>query len=217
MGQILTLPNIVLGSASPARKMVLRNAGIDPEVIVSHLDEDALVAARGWTSPEDIAGGLAVAKTESVADLIVSQNRPTPQLIIGCDSVMEFAGHIHGKPGTAENARARLREMSGGRGTLHTGHHVIFLHGEKTTTASAVTSTDVVFHEISDAEVNAYVATGEPLNVAGAYTLDSLGGPFIREIHGDPSNVIGISLPTLRQLFAELEIGWDLVLRQSPK
>ena len=203
------LPKIILASASPARKKLLHNVGITPEILVSHVDEEALVEQQQWHSAEQIAGGLAVAKAQEVARLISD----TDALIIGCDSVMEFGGHLHGKPGTPEAATARLREMSGGSGFLHTGHHVIRLTEGIASSASAVTSTQVVFNELSDAEIAAYVATQEPLHVAGAYTIDSLGGVFIREIHGDPSNVVGLSLPTLRGLFAELGVTWDAVLR----
>ena len=203
------LPEIVLASASPARRQLLLNVGITPRIVVSHVDEDGLVADNDWTTPEQVAGGLAIAKAEAVAQTLELSD----VLIIGCDSVMEFDGHLHGKPGTPEAASARLREMSGGSGHLHTGHHVIRVAGGVASSASAVTSTEVVFNEITEAEVAAYVASGEPLHVAGAYTLDSLGGPFIREIHGDPSNVIGLSLPTLRGLFGELGVTWDQVLR----
>lgn len=204
----MSLPTIVLASASPARRQLLRNVGIEPLIHVSHVDEDALVAENRWTTAEAVAGGLAIAKAQAVAEIITIDDA----LIVGCDSVMEFNGHLHGKPGTPEAAAARLAEMSGGSGHLYTGHHVIRVSGATVNAASAVTSTNVVFHEISAAEVNAYVETGEPLHVAGAYTLDSLGGPFIKEIHGDPSNVIGLSLPTLRALFRTLGIGWELVL-----
>ena len=204
----MTLPTIVLASASPARKQLLHNVGIEPLIHVSHVDEDALVAENLWTTAEAVAGGLAVAKAQAVARTLDLDDA----LIIGCDSVMEFGGHLHGKPGTPEAAAARITEMSGGRGHLFTGHHVIRrLRGEERAT-SAVTSTEVVFHDITEAEVRAYVSTGEPLHVAGAYTLDSLGGPFIKEIHGDPSNVIGLSLPTLRAMFSDLGVGWELVL-----
>jgi septum formation protein len=203
------LPKIILASASPARKKLLLNVGITPDIVVSHVDEEALVEQQQWRSPEQIAGGLAIAKAEEVARHVTDLDA----LIIGCDSVMEFGGHLHGKPGTPEAATARLKEMSGGSGFLHTGHHVIRITSGVASSASAVTSTQVVFNELSDAEVEAYVATSEPLHVAGAYTIDSLGGVFIREIHGDPSNVVGLSLPTLRGLFAELGVTWDAVLR----
>lgn len=203
------LPTIVLASASPARKLLLENAGIKPIIHVSHLDEDAVTAANIWNSPKEIALGLAIAKAEEVAKNLLGTNT----IIIGCDSVMEFDGEPHGKPLDHDTALDRLKVMSGGSGHLHTGHCVIWINGEAQNQVSQVTSTEVVFHKMSAAEIDAYVATGEPLNVAGAFTLDSLGGPFIKEIHGDPSNVIGLSLPTLRQLLAKLGLGWEIVLK----
>ena len=203
------LPTIVLASASPARKLLLENAGIKPIIHVSHLDEDEVTAANNWNSPKEIALGLAIAKAEEVAKNLLGTNT----IIIGCDSVMEFDGEPHGKPLDHDTALDRLKVMSGGSGHLHTGHCVIWINGENENQVSQVTSTEVVFHKMSAAEIDAYVATGEPLNVAGAFTLDSLGGPFIKEIHGDPSNVIGLSLPTLRQLLAKLGLGWEIVLK----
>ena len=203
------LPTIVLASASPARKMLLENAGIKPIIQVSHLDEDAIAATNNWHKPEEIALGLAIAKAVEVAKNLSGTNT----LIIGCDSVMEFDGQPHGKPLDHDTALDRLKIMSGGSGHLHTGHCVIWINGENQQQVSTVTSTEVVFHEMTANEINAYVATGEPLNVAGAFTLDSLGGPFIKEIHGDPSNVIGLSLPTLRLLLAKMGLGWESVLQ----
>lgn len=202
------LPTIVLASASPARKILLENSGINPIIRVSHLDEDAIAETNNWQDPKQIALGLAIAKATEVA----KEFRGTNSLVIGCDSVMEFDGEPHGKPLNRETALARLKLMSGGSGHLHTGHCVIWINGDEETSVSQLTSTEVVFHEISEAEISAYVQTGEPLHVAGAFTLDSLGGPFIKEIHGDPSNVIGLSLPTLRLLFAKLGFGWEFVL-----
>ena len=203
------LPTIVLASASPARKQLLENAGINPIIQVSHLDEEAIATANNWNSPKEIALGLAIAKAEEVAKNLAGTNT----IVIGCDSVMEFDGEPHGKPLDHDTALDRLKIMSGGSGHLHTGHSVIWINGETRNQVSEVTSTEVVFHEMTAAEINAYVATGEPLNVAGAFTLDSLGGPFIKEIHGDPSNVIGLSLPTLRLLLAKLGLGWEIVLK----
>lgn len=204
------LPTIVLASASPARKILLENSGIHPIIRVSNLDEDAIAEKNNWQEPKVIALGLAIAKANEIA----KEFRGTNTLIIGCDSVMEFDGEPHGKPLDVETALMRLKLMSGGSGHLHTGHCVIWINGEKENSVSEVTSTEVVFHEMTDSEIRAYVATGEPLHVAGAFTLDSLGGPFIKEIHGDPSNVIGLSLPTLRLLLAKLGLGWEFVLEQ---
>lgn len=209
MGKALMLPTIVLASASPARKLLLENAGIDPVIRVSNLDEDAIANENNWKTPEEIALGLAIAKASAVAKEFANTN----SIIIGCDSVMEFDGEPHGKPLDHQTALARLKVLSGGSGHLHTGHCVIRISDNQATAVSKLASTEVVFHEMTAAEIEAYVETGEPLHVAGSFTLDSLGGPFIKEIHGDPSNVIGLSLPTLRQMFSELGVGWEFVLK----
>ena len=207
------LPPVVLASASPARLQLLRSAGIEPLVRVSNVDEELLTQQSGWKTATDVAGGLAIAKATAVAEI---SDEPDV-IIIGCDSVMEFADGLHGKPLSSQHATSRLEAMRGGSGNLHTGHCVIHRMNGINQEVHAVTATHVVFHDMSDAEITAYVSTGEPLYVAGSFTLDSLGGPFIKEIHGDPSNVIGLSLPTLRQLFAELRIGWEHVLDQAPR
>jgi septum formation protein len=213
MGKPLMLPPVVLASASPARLQLLRSAGIEPVVRVSYVDEELLTEVSGWKSATEVAGGLAIAKAQAVAQI----SDESDVIIIGCDSVMEFADGLHGKPQSSAHARERLVAMRGGSGYLHTGHCVIHRVNGINQVVQAVTNTHVVFHDMSDAEIAAYVATGEPLYVAGSFTLDSLGGPFIKEIHGDPSNVIGLSLPTLRHLFAELGIGWEHVLEQAPR
>lgn len=211
MGETLTtLPNIVLASQSPARLKLLRAVGIEPLVMVSAVDEEAVAAAAGWASPHDVSQGLAVAKAQAVAAQL-----PTGHLVIGCDSVMEFDGVAYGKPANVDEARERLAQLSGSSGFLYTGHHVIWLTADGDRAVSALTRTQVSFHQLSAAEIEAYIATGEPLRVAGAYTLDALGGPFIKEIHGDATNVVGLSVPTLRRLFAELGLGWELVLQES--
>lgn len=206
----MTLPRFVLASASPARLKLLRAVGIEPEVIVSAVDEERLAASSGWQTPHDISQGLAIAKAEAVAATLTG-----PALVVGCDSVMEFEGGAYGKPADEAEARVRLRAMSGGFGYLYTGHHLISLQGEGRRAASALVRTEVHFHELSDAEISAYIATGEPLRVAGSYTLDALGGPFVREIRGDSTNVVGLSVPTLRLLLAEIGIGWEQVLQAA--
>lgn len=203
------LPEVVLASASPARKQLLLNIGINPTIIVSSVDEPAAEAAAGWSIPAEIAQGLAVLKAADVA-LGLS---PT-KIVIGCDSVMEFEGKPYGKPENAEIAAARLRLMSGGFGYLHTGHSVGLVLEEETIWQHSLCTTEVHFHDLSDAEIAAYISTGEPLRVAGSYTLDSLGGPFIREIRGDAANVVGLSVQTLRIMFNQLGIGWEQVLSQ---
>jgi septum formation protein len=205
----MALPEIVLASASPARNQLLRNVGITPTVIVSSVDEPAAEAAAGWKLPTEIAQGLAALKAADVA------TRLSPNtLVIGCDSVMEFAGAAYGKPDSAEIAVERLRMMSGGSGHLHTGHSVGLITEFGVEWRHALCSTEVYFHELSEPEIAAYVQTGEPLRVAGSYTLDSLGGPFIKAINGDAANVVGLSVQTLRRMFAELGIGWEEVLSQ---
>lgn len=203
------LPPIVLASASPARKLLLENIGINPIIKISNVDEPAAEKENFWNAPAEIALGLAKLKAADVA-----KDFRTETIIIGCDSVMEFAGQAYGKPKDAAEAALRLRKMSGGSGWLHTGHSVAFVGPTKTEWAHALCTTEVFFHELDDAEISSYIATGEPLKVAGSFTIDSLGGPFIRSINGDAANVVGLSVQTLRALFLELGIGWDKVLSQ---
>jgi len=192
--------SIVLASASPARRKLLHAAGIEPSIVVSAVDEDAVVAA------EDIALVLARAKAEDVATEIEGA------VVVGCDSVLELDGEIHGKPADAAEAVARWRRMSGSSGVLHTGHWLIDTRDDETggsgATLGATASTTVHFARLTDAEIEDYVGTGEPLRVAGAFTLDGLGGPFVSGIEGDPSNVVGLSLPLLRELLAEVGLSW---------
>ena len=206
----MSLPRFVLASASPARLKLLRAVGIEPEVIVSAVDEEGLAASSGWETPHDISQGLAIAKARAVAAALEGT-----ALVIGCDSVMEFDGVAYGKPANEAEAWERLRAMSGGFGNLFTGHHLIWLQAGERREASALVRTEVHFHEITDAEIEAYIASGEPLRVAGSYTLDALGGPFLREIRGDSTNVVGLSVPTLRLLLGELGLGWEHVLRAA--
>ncbi|MGV9310300.1 MULTISPECIES: Maf family protein [unclassified Nonomuraea] len=183
---------IVLASASPARLALLRSAGLDPKVIVSGVDEEAFTAVL----PADLPLKLAVAKASAVADGL------TEGLVIGCDSILELDGRPYGKPGTAEEALTRWRMLRGRTGRLLTGHCVIDVATGRQ--AAEVASTVVRFGTPSEAEIAAYVASGEPLHVAGAFTLDGLGGWFVEGIEGDHGNVLGISLPLVRELFAEL-------------
>jgi nucleoside triphosphate pyrophosphatase len=213
--------SLVLGSASPARLETLRRAGVAPYVLVSDVDEDAVVAeARsqyGELAAEDVALVLARAKCEAVATRLAGDEAPAdaPEgaLVLGCDSVLELDGEVHGKPVDQDEAVARWQKMRGRSGVLHTGHWVIDdrdgQDGGTGATFGAVASTTVHFATISDAEVEAYVATGEPLLVAGAFTLDGLGAPYVDSIEGDPSNVVGISLPLLRELLATLDVPWS--------
>lgn len=209
---------VVLASASPARLKLLQDAGISPTVIVSHVDEEALIEHRERAlgdgislTPAQVCQVLAQAKAEVVEELLgsahtTSANQYSTPIVIGCDSVLEWDGRGWGKPATSEEAGIRLREMRGSAGTLHTGHCVIdTATGERRLLAR---STVVHFAEMTDPEIDAYVATGEPLKVAGSFTLDGLAAPFVAGIEGDPSNVIGLSLPTLRLMLADLGIAW---------
>ncbi|WKX70774.1 nucleoside triphosphate pyrophosphatase [Streptomyces sp. XD-27] len=188
---------VVLASASPARLGLLRQAGLAPEVIVSGVDEDALDA----DSPAELALVLAEAKAAAVA----AQPAVAGALVIGCDSVLELDGQALGKPVDEEDATARWKAMRGRSGVLRTGHCVIDTASGRRSSATA--STTVRFGEPTDAEIAAYVASGEPLHVAGAFTLDGRSAPFIDGIDGDHGNVIGLSLPLLRRLLAELDVS----------
>lgn len=199
----MTAHRLILASASPARLTTLNRAGLTPEVIVSGVDEDALTAP----TPAALTEVLAIAKATAVAAELPPVADET--LIIGCDSLLDIDGEPQGKPATPDEAVRRWRAMRGRSGVLHTGHCILALSPDGTrSTHAGVASTIVHFGEVSDAEIDAYVATGEPLRVAGAFTIDGLGGPFIDGIEGDPHTVVGISLPLLRRLLAELGVGW---------
>lgn len=203
-------PRFILASASPARRKVLTDAGLDPEVIVSGVDEDGIDAA----SPADLAARLAELKASAVADRILADASPeVPTVIVGCDSVLEMDGVAHGKPHTPESATERWRRMRGRAGVLHTGHHVIVAHSTGRREQTEVGSTTVVFADITDEEIAAYVASEEPLWVAGGFTLDGLGGAFCDRIEGDPHNVIGISLPLLRRVLGRHGVAWTSLWR----
>jgi len=196
---------LVLASASPARLAVLRAAGIEPVVRVSGVDEDAVAAGLIDPSPEELVTALAVAKAEAVFHDIAREYRDA--VVVGCDSMLSIGGEVVGKPGTADRARSRWRSMAGGRGELLTGHAVIRSSDTETARASAARSTTVHFGHVDDRELAAYVDSGEPLNVAGGFTLDGLGGWFIEGVNGDPSSVIGISLPLTRALLAKVGVS----------
>ncbi|MEI5103830.1 nucleoside triphosphate pyrophosphatase [Streptomyces sp. PmtG] len=188
---------LVLASQSPARLGLLRQAGLAPEVIVSGVDEDAVTAP----TPAELAKALAEAK----ASVVAARPDVRGALVIGCDSVLELDGQALGKPADAEEATARWKAMRGRAGVLQTGHCVYDTATGRHVAATA--STVVRFGEPSDDEIAAYVASGEPLRVAGAFTLDGRSAPFIEGIDGDHGNVIGLSLPMLRRLLAELGVG----------
>ena len=195
---------VVLASASPARLATLVAAGLDPDVVVSGVDEKSVQS----TDAANLAAALAQMKCRAVAAELADPEA----LIIGCDSVLAFENGILGKPENAREAGACWRRMRGRSGVLHTGHCVRLGQREFVETASTV----VYFADVTDDEIDAYVATGEPLRVAGGFTIDGLGSAFVRGIEGDHHNVVGISVPLLRELVSDLGLAWpDLWIPRS--
>jgi septum formation protein len=185
---------LVLASASPARLALLRQAGLTPEVVVSHVDESTVRAARVG----ELVALLAAAKAKAVAEQV------TDALVVGADSLLEFRGQPMGKPADAHDARDRWQRMSGRSGVLYTGQALFDVQdGQVVSRDVAVVSTVVHFASPTPQELEAYLATGEPLAVAGAFTLDGLGAPFVRRVDGDPAAVVGLSLATLRTQLAK--------------
>jgi len=193
----------VLASASPSRRRLLEQAGIAPVVLVSGVDEEAIEEAMRDRPVPDVALALARAKAEAVAAM---PDVPAGALVLGCDSIFEVDGVRLGKPPTPEEALRRWQRMRGRSGTLHTGHWLI--DSSTGTSAGETVSTVVDMVDAPDDEIAAYISTGEPLKVAGGFTLDDLGAPFVAGVHGDPGNVIGVSLPAVRRLAAGLGLTW---------
>lgn len=198
---------LVLASKSPSRLATLRAAGIEPDVLVSGVDES------GVTEHDPAARALARArlKATAVADqLLAGGVSSRPAAILGCDSVLEFYGRPYGKPRTRAVAEERWRLIRGRSGVLHTGHHLVVTEDGSTVTHTAgeTAASTIHFADLDDAEIRAYVDTGEPLEVAGGFTIDGLAGPFITGIDGDPHNVVGVSLPLLRTMLIAAGHRW---------
>ena len=200
------MPKIVLASQSTSRRRLLESAGLNPTIIVSHVDEetDFFMAM----TPADMVIALAIAKAHTVRETI-----NYPALIIGCDSIFDVDGISFGKPETAEIAIERARQISGRSGWLHTGHCII--DTEKGVEIADRVTTKVTFDVMNEEEIADYVASGEPLKVAGGFTLDGFGSPFIPVIEGDYTNVVGISMPFLRRAIKELGYTWPQLKKMS--
>ena len=196
------MPKIVLASQSASRRRLLEGAGLKPTIIVSNVDEET--DFFNAMTPADMVIALAVTKAHTVREQI-----DYPALIIGCDSTFDVDGVSFGKPGTPEVARERAKAISGRSGLLHTGHCIIDT-AQGREIADRVT-TKVTFSELTDHEIEDYIASGEPLHVAGGFTLDGFGSPFIPVIEGDYTNVVGISMPFLRSAMSQLGYSWPEV------
>ena len=194
---------VILASNSPARLMLLKTQKINPIVIPSDINEKELAKSLKDSSITNIVQELSIAKAKYVLENNVSL---AEGILIAADSMLEFENKPYGKPLTAESAIQRWKNMRGKSGTLHTGHTIIRLDNKQS--ISKVVSTKVFFANIDDEEIIDYVATTEPLNVAGAFTIDSLGAAFISKVEGDHSNVIGLSLPIVREMVKELGLSW---------
>lgn len=210
------MTRVVLGSASTGRLRVLRGAGIDPLVAVSGVDEDAIIESLGpGAAPETVVSALAGAKAAAVGRTLAAEVA-ADCVVIGCDSMLYVGDELRGKPGTAEQARAQWHSMSGRSGELFTGHCVLRMlaGGTRSVTRAAVTT--VRFGVPTEAELEAYIASGEPLGVAGGFTVDGLGGWFVDAVDGDPSNVIGLGLAVTRRLLEEVGLSLGELWRSNP-
>lgn len=205
-------PRLILASASPARRRLLERAGLSPEVRVSDVDEDAVIAAHEKERVVPVAEQaqvLARAKAEHIAAQVIAKHPDETIIIVGCDTILELDGMPHNKPIDAHQARERWAQMSGRVGTLHTGHTVLrHLPGHPMTRREHVATARVHFGSPTPREIDDYIASGEPLRVAGAFTLEGLGGAFIEQIEGTPSAIEGLSLPALRRMLMDLGVTW---------
>ena len=200
------MPRIVLASQSKSRRTLLEDAGLKPTIIVSNVDEDT--EFFNSMSPEDMVIALAISKAHTVRAMI-----DYPAIIIGCDSTFDVDGVSFGKPGTPEIAVERAKKISGRTGLLHTGHCII--DTERGIEIADRVTTKVTFTDMTDEEIHDYVASEEPLHVAGGFTLDGFGSPFIPVIEGDYTNVVGISMPFLRSAMKQLGYSWPQVKEMS--
>jgi septum formation protein len=197
--------DFVLASTSPARKKLLSEAGISFRDLAPGVDEDKMVEELAPQTASELTGMLAKAKAEAIAA------NETTALVLGCDSALLFEGQILGKPLTANVAIERWRSMRGKSGSLYSGHHLI--DGQNNKAVSLVTSTEVHFADLSDQQIETYVATKEPLQVAGGFTIDGLGGAFVEQINGDYHTVVGLSLVGLRKMMGELGLDYQSLWR----
>lgn len=201
------MTRLILASASPSRFRLLQSAGISPQVLVSGVDEESPEITA--LQPSEMVIALAILKAHTVKKMA-----PANSLILGCDSTFEYNGQSLGKPESKENAIARCKLLSGKYGYLHTGHCLIDLkQGIEITERS---SARVQFAQMSDDEIEDYVKSGEPLNLAGGFSLDGLSAPFITSIEGDPSGIVGLSLPLLRKMIISLGYSWPDVKNANP-
>ena len=196
------MPTLVLASQSTSRRRLLESAGLKPIIMVSNVDEET--DFFNSMTPEDMVIALAITKAHTVREQI-----KYPAIIIGCDSTFEFEGQSLGKPGTAHVAKERAQRVRGKSGYLHTGHCVIDTKQERE--ISDRITTKVTFTDMTDAEIDDYIESGEPLHVAGGFTLDGFSSPFIPSIEGDYTNVVGISMPFLRSAMTQLGYSWPEV------
>ena len=196
------MPTLVLASQSASRRRLLESAGLKPTIMVSNVDEET--DFFNAMTPEDMVIALAITKAHTVREQV-----NYPAIIIGCDSTFEFEGQSLGKPGTAHVAKERAQRVRGKSGYLHTGHCVIDTEQERE--ISDRITTKVTFTDMTDAEIDDYIESGEPLHVAGGFTLDGFSSPFIPSIEGDYTNVVGISMPFLRSSMTQLGYSWPEV------